>query len=217
MAALLLPVTLMLTGCGGSDQAGDGKKSDAAFPAGYAPLAGDVLFQSSPHTRLVDTIEGVSGSPLSHCGIVARVDGGWVVYEASDTVKATPLKAFIERGRDQGFLVYRFKDEFTKDIPGILDETRAFLDRPYDYRYRMDDEHIYCSELIFKAFENVPGQQLGELERLGDLNWEPFEENIKHFEDGPVPLDREMITPQGLSEAEQLVRVLSHKIATDGD
>ncbi len=214
LATLFLAITLMLAGCGGSDQTGDNKKSNAVFPAGYTPLAGDVLFQSSPHTRLVDTIEGVSESPLSHCGIVAQVGGGWVVYEASETVTATPLNEFIERGRDQGFLVYRFKHEFTKHIPDILDETRSFLDRPYDYRYRMDDEHVYCSELIYKAFENVTGQPLGELEKLGDLNWQPFEEDISHFEDGPVPLEREMITPQGLSEAEQLVRVLSHNLET---
>lgn len=38
----------------------------------YQPLEGDVLFQSLPHSRLVNAIEGVTASPYSHCGMVAR-------------------------------------------------------------------------------------------------------------------------------------------------
>ncbi len=44
------------------------------------------------------------------------------------------------------------------------------------------------------------------MERLGELNWQPHEAFIRSIE-GYVPKDREMITPQSLSEAKELAHV----------
>jgi Permuted papain-like amidase enzyme, YaeF/YiiX, C92 family len=79
--------------------------------------------------------------------------------------------------------------------------------RPYDIRYELDDEKIYCSELIYKAFRTATGEELGKLQRLGDLDWRPYRETIEAIENGPAPLDRLMITPRSLSEAAQLMLV----------
>jgi hypothetical protein len=182
----------------------------------YQPLEGDILFQSLPHARLVDAIEGVSGSPYSHCGIVTKENGAWVVYEAFRKVEVTPLGQFIFRGRNQNFAVYRLKAEFQRFVPSTIKNTKTYLGRPYDVRYRMDDERIYCSELIYKAFLGASGQRLGRLVRLGDLNWRPFEDTIKHFENGPVPVEREMITPKDMAEAEQLEPAFSYITAPNG-
>lgn len=179
----------------------------------YTPEEGDILFQSLPHSRLVNAIEGVTESPYSHCGIVAKLHDQWVVYEAYRKVEVTPLKEFIFRGRHQGFAVYRFNADHRKHISGTIDKVQKYLGRPYDVRYRMDDEQIYCSELIFKAYRESSGEQLGTLVRMGDLNWRPFQETIKHFEQGPVPLDREMITPKDLAAAGQLDLAFSYGIA----
>ncbi len=180
----------------------------------YQPQKGDIIFQSLPRTRLVSAIEGVSDSPYSHCGIVSKENGKWVVYEAFRDVEVSSLGEFIFRGRNQGFAVYRFRPEFQIAIPATIDQVRTFLGRPYDSRYRMDDEAIYCSELIYKAYRNVTGQDLGSLIKLGDLDWEPFQETIRYYEGGPVPLDREMITPKELARASQLELVFSHATLT---
>jgi len=177
--------------------------------AQYTPQAGDLIFQSSPHSPLVDLIEGASESHYSHCGILAQENGQWVVYEASRTVVATPYDTFINRGRGQGFAVYRFKDAYQGNIPDIIEKTHAYLGQPYDFRYRLDEEHIYCSELIYKAFEKVTGQPLGKLTKMSDLKWQPYEKLIKELEGGPVPLDRQIITPIDLALAEQLEPVFS--------
>ena len=84
------------------------------------------------------------------------------------------------------------------------------MGRPYDVHYGMDDEAIYCSELIFKAYRDVTGEGLGTLVELGDLNWEPYEQTIRSMEDGDLPLERVMITPLALSNAPELREVLSH-------
>ncbi|MEZ5941680.1 MAG: YiiX/YebB-like N1pC/P60 family cysteine hydrolase [Planctomycetaceae bacterium] len=181
----------------------------------YSPQEGDVLFQSLPHAPLVNAIEGVSESPYSHCGIVTRQNGRWMVCEALHGVEMTPLREFIFRGRNQGFAVYRLKTEQQKHVPQTILAAQKFLGRPYDSRYRMDDEQIYCSELIYKAYGEASGERIGELVRMGDLNWRPFEETIQYYEGGPVPLDREMITPKNLANAEQLELVFAHRIHTD--
>ncbi len=96
-----------------------------------------------------------------------------------------------------------------QDIPAIITAARAYLGRPYDIRYRMDDEHIYCSELIYKAYRDATGGTLGRLVKLSELKWQPFAKLIEEMEGGPPPLDREMITPRDLAAAEQLVLVYS--------
>ena len=127
----------------------------AAAIAQYEPREGDVIFQSLPHGPVVWAIEGVTRSPYSHCGIVGREDGQWVVYEAIGKVRITPLQAYLERGRGGGFAAYRLKDEFAGHIPATLECCRTYLGRPYDIRYRLDDEKIYCSELIYQAFRDA--------------------------------------------------------------
>lgn len=171
---------------------------------GYEPREGDVLFQSLPRTSLTMAIEGATDSPWSHCGIVAYEDGQWMVYEAYGSVQRVPLSKFWQRSRANQFAVYRLKPEHQPQVPHLLECVRAFLGRPYDVRYEMDEEKIYCSELIFKAWRDAGGADMGRLVTLGDLNWEPFERTIRAIERGPVPLDRVMITPHHLSQAQQL-------------
>ncbi len=88
------------------------------------------------------------------------------------------------------------------------------LGRPYDTRYKMDDERIYCSELIYKAYHRdaTGGGQAVQLVRLGDLKCWAYEQTIIELEGGSPPLDREMITPRDLALAPQLEMVKSFRI-----
>ena len=181
--------------------------------AKYTPQDGDVIFQSLPYSPVVWAIEGVTKSPYSHCGIVGQKDSQWVVYEAIGSVRITLLKEFLWRGRGGGFAVYRLKEAHREHIPETLRCCEKYLGLPYDFRYRLDDEKIYCSELIYKAFRDATdGQQLGDLVKFGDMNWGPYEVLIRQIEGGPVPVDREMITPRDLARARQLEPVFSHNI-----
>lgn len=174
----------------------------------YSPREGDVLFQSLPHGALTNAIEGSTHSPWSHCGIVARANDEWIVYEAYGQVQSVPLKEFWSRSRDFQFAVYRFTDECSDRIPAVLETVeKNYIGLPYDAKYELDDEKIYCSELIYKAFRDVTGETMGTLDRLGDLNWQPYERTIRELEGGEPPLDRMMITPRGLSDAKQLERI----------
>ena len=184
--------------------------------AKYTPQDGDVIFQSLPYGPVVWAIEGVTKSPYSHCGIVGQRDGQWVMYEAIGSVRITPLKEYLWRGRGGGFAVYRLQDEHREHIPETLRCCENYLGRPYDYRYQLDDESIYCSELIYKSFRDATnGQQLGELRKFGEMNWKPYETLIRQIEGGDVPINREMITPRDLARAKQLEPVFSHRLSIE--
>lgn len=174
---------------------------------GYAPQVGDVVFQSLPHGPLSDLIEAVTASELSHCGIVALDRGRWVVVEAVGPVKETPLERWIHRGRGERVWAYRLSQSTKAEIDAFIDAARSTLGRPYDVRYRWDDERIYCSELVEKSYERVFGKTLGERVRLGDLDWQGHVEAIRRYEGGEPPLDRRLITPRDLARAPALHRV----------
>jgi len=171
---------------------------------------GDILFQPLPHNRLVDTIEGMTGSPLSHCGMVVEREGELRVLEALGSVKETDLLAWIRRGRGYRFAVYRLREPFRDRIEAVIAAARRHLGKPYDALYEMDDGKIYCSELVYKAFLAVTGERLGETCTLGSLDWRPWEKSILRFAHSDrVPLDRVMITPAALARAPQLELVRS--------
>lgn len=81
------------------------------------------------------------------------------------------------------------------------------MGRPYDYHYAPGDREIYCSELVYDAYRDAYGVKLGAWQRLGDLNWKPYERLIKWTEQGSVPLERLIITPIGLTQSDLLRRV----------
>jgi hypothetical protein len=89
-----------------------------------------------------------------------------------------------------------------------------YLGRPYDSKYEMDDEKIYCSELVYKAYLSATGEPLVPTQRLGDLNWTGHVEEIKHYsesDDLPAVLTREVVTPVALTYSSRLQKVLEVK------
>lgn len=174
----------------------------------YTPQEGDFVFQSLPTGDLVAAIEGVSESDYSHVGMVIRKNERWFVREAIGNVHDTPLLEWENRGRmNHAFDAFRLKPDFQKFVPGLIKGSEAFLGRPYDFKYAMDDQAIYCSELLYKSMLNTTGIRLGKLQKLGQLKWQAYRFTIEKYEGGAVPLDREMITPKALSEANQLEQV----------
>lgn len=107
----------------------------------YAPEVGDVVLQSLPSSRLVDAIEGITNSRYSHCGVVDRIDGRWVVVEALGIVHATPLREWMLRGHGAGVTVYRYPFA-PGEAERVLTAVHGFDGRPYDIRYDLDDAKI---------------------------------------------------------------------------
>ncbi len=194
---LRLSIYLLLTGCASSGPI-----------TSYTPQQGDIVFQSLPHMPVIDAIEGSTHSPFSHCGILVKQDNVWHVLEAIGPVRLTRLERWVGQGREEAFAVYRLKPAFQPKVEAMITAAEKFIGLPYDIQYEMDDEKIYCSELIYKGFLKASGERMGKTVKLGDLDWRPHEKVIRAIAGDPVPLTREMITPRNLAQAEQLEAVL---------
>lgn len=175
---------------------------------GYEKRNGDIYFQSLPYSALVYAIEGATHSPYSHCGVLSQEEGHWYIWEAIGPVRRTLLDDWINQGRGGNYSVFRVDADYEEGIPDLLSAVKGYQGRPYDILYSFDDEKIYCSELIFKAFNTVYSEELGDVTALGDLNWEPYEAIIRAI-DPSLPLKRKIITPRALSEASQLAEIYS--------
>lgn len=174
----------------------------------YSPTEGDVVFQSLPTGDLVEAIEGITASPFSHCGVVMKNSSGhWVVHEAIGQVRETPLYLWIVRGRGARIDVWRWREISAHDPAKLRAALARYAGRPYDFRYAPDEAEIYCSELVFKAYRDAYRVELGVWEKLGDLNWRPFETFIREMEGGSLPLERPMITPVGVTRSPELVKI----------
>jgi len=172
---------------------------------------GDILFQSLPHGPLVDAIEGTTRSEWSHCGILVRKEGHWVVAESIGEVRYTPLFRWILRGRENNLAAYRLKNKIEIDHDDLIDEIDVYLGRPYDYRYAPEEDEIYCSELVYLVYKNRFDIEVGSWQKLGDLNYTDFEPFIKKMEGGNLPLERLMVTPVNLTFNENLRKVYPNK------
>lgn len=182
---------------------------DAYQPiARYQPQVGDVLVQAiTPCGRLLRTVKGVTQSKWCHCGVVTRNNGRWVVCEAvGDGVRHTPLIVFLLRGDEIDFAAYRLIGKSRAYATQMAECCETYVGRPYDIQYQLDDEKIYCSELVYKAYRDATdGGDLAAVQRFGDLNWRQFKDDIAHFHgDDDLPLDREVVTPVALTRSPRL-------------
>ena len=180
------------------------------YYARYSPQEGDVVFQSLPHGDLGDAIEGSTHSPYSHCGVVLRNEQGkWVVIESIGNVHETPLFPWILRGRGGRVAAYRLDPKYAARIPEFKKDLLAYAGYPYDFDYDMSQHQaVYCSGLVYLAFDQASGEKMGKVERLGDLDWKGYQSFIRAEANGKLPLDRLMITPAALAQAPQLHRIL---------
>ena len=168
---------------------------------------GDILVQSLPHSELVDVIEGISHAPWSHCGILVRHHGQWEVAEALGSVKYTPLSDWILQGRRFVVKSYRVQHLPADYAAALHRGIEKFLGRAYDIEYGPDDTKIYCSELVYKVYDRELGIKIGHWQKLGELDWKPYEAFVRKMERGNLPLDREMITPVELTRSQEVREV----------
>jgi hypothetical protein len=170
---------------------------------------GDLLFQTSRSSQSV-AIQAATHSRWSHMGVLFRKRGRWMVLEAVQPVKYTPLDAWIRRGEGGRVEARRVRTSVLQlrasDLARVQREGERFLGRPYDLTFDWDDRRIYCSELVWKAYERALGLRLGRLQTLGDFDLSSPAVRRKMAERYPRGLPRTMpvISPQAMFEAPEL-------------
>lgn len=174
---------------------------------------GDVIFQTSNSGQSL-AIQMSTNSKYSHCGILFKEGENWMVYEAVQPVKKTPLTAFIDRGDDGLFSITRLNETDMLSKEKIQKMKMFFSEvegKDYDIYFDWSDKRWYCSELVWKMYNEV-GIKISEFEKFGDFDLDhPVVQEIveARFPQGP-PLDETVITPKGIHASKEMIEIYSN-------
>jgi uncharacterized protein YycO len=188
----------------------------ACAAQGTAPAVrdGDVIFHTSRSSQSL-AIQRATGSQYSHMGLVVHRNGKPFVFEAVSTVRLTPLDQWIARGTGRHFVVKRLRNAESVLTPAALEKLRAearrFAGRPYDLTFGWADDRIYCSELVWKAYDRALGIQIGGLQEVRDFNLSDPAVRAKMREryGNNIPLDEPVISPVAMFQSSLLVTVVA--------
>jgi Permuted papain-like amidase enzyme, YaeF/YiiX, C92 family len=173
---------------------------------------GDLIFHASLSMQS-RAIQVATKSKYSHCGIIYKTGSQYVVLEAVQPVKATPLKNWIARGENGHYVVKRLKNADKILTPEVLAKMKREWDKlkgkNYDLTFEWSDDKIYCSELIWKIYKRATGLEIGKLQKLGDFDLSnPIVQlKMKERYGNKIPLTEKVISPGAIFESELLVTV----------
>jgi len=177
---------------------------DAKVIDGVDYQTGDVVFQQIDGA-LGKLVQGLTRSPFDHCGIIiVNADQSIDVLEAITRVQRTKLKTWKARGVGQRILQMRPLQKFREHLTTFIQQAENFVGRPYDRGFAMDDERVYCSELIYKAFRSATGVALAPFQKRAELNFLRHLPALLILGQGELPWNREVITPFALTRSDKL-------------
>jgi len=146
--------------------------------------AGDLIFQITENGQS-HAIQFLTNSKYSHVGIILKTKKGLFVYEASNKVRFTPLDKFIKSGVDGHFSIKRLKNAnqiLTEEaLLNMKKIGEKFYRKTYDLCFEWSDDKIYCSELVWKIYNEALNIEIGTPKTLSDydLSYGPAQKIIK--------------------------------------
>tara|TARA_Y100000310_G_scaffold328563_1_gene396890 strand:- start:91 stop:720 length:630 start_codon:yes stop_codon:yes gene_type:complete len=179
----------------------------------YSPREGDIIFQTETIPRAF-AIQAATGSRYNHVGVIFKKNGRYHVYEAIGSVQATPLTGFISRNATHNrFTVMRLKEELGDfELRNVRREILNHLGKRYDSVLGWSDARIYCSELIWKAYERGAGVTLS---NTRSLNERPVVSILERLVDSQFDLpninrDDHVVSPGDIARSSHLETVFSN-------
>ncbi len=175
---------------------------------------GDIIFQTSTSMQS-KPIQLATKSKYSHCGIVYKNGNNLFVYEAVGPVKLTPIKEWIARGKNNSYVVKRLKNAEKIITPTVLIKMKQvgnqFKGKPYDDTFEWSNRRMYCSELVWKIYQQAAGIEIGKLQKLKefDLSDIRVKQIIKDRFHNKIPTEEIVISPAAIFDSELLVTVKS--------
>ncbi len=181
---------------------------------------GDIIFHQSQSSQSL-ALREITQSAWTHTGVIVRHQNNWVVVEAARGVEITPLESFINRGLGKKFIIKRLRPELRQQSQTqsqnrsqkLKTALMAYVGLKYDFWFEWSDTTIYCSELVWKAFDNAFGIQLTTPERFKDfpLNG-PYAQRLiqdRYVSQGrQLNLEEPVVSPVALLESDLLIDVI---------
>lgn len=203
-----------------------------AYLVSYATTVRDPVEWKTGDVIVQDAIVGqalplfaADGSGVTHIGVVEATPEGAVVIEAAETVRETPMREFIARGRNKTFAVYRIPALSADQGKAAVAAARRQLGKPNDFFLRRSWDAFYSSELVRLAYGDI-GFDLGRMQKIASVasdlttvksqfgrNWSSVPEckkrNLDREQCWTMVAKQEVITPASIVADNQLTQVYS--------
>lgn len=167
---------------------------------------GDIVFQTTGGAR-GKAIQLATHSKYNHCGVLFNEGGKWMVYEAVQPVGKISLEDFNARGKAT---VMRLKNSqavlSTDAVEKLKLAFKKYDNKNYDMAFNWSDKEIYCSELVYKLYDNALSIKLCKPRQLRDfdLSNNLVKEQLKLTYGDQIPLDEPMVAPSDIANSELL-------------
>jgi uncharacterized protein YycO len=162
---------------------------------------GDIVFQTS-RSQQSSMIKKITGSKLTHCGIIYEKKGKLFVIEAVSPVRTIPLNQWISNGVDGKYKVVRINKVLNEsDRNTMFSYAKKQIGKSYDSKFQWSDSKMYCSELVWKVYNSV-GIELCETNKFSDYDLDSPEAKkaIKSRYKTPINLQEKVVTPVDIYE-----------------
>lgn len=164
---------------------------------------GDIIFHTSRSAQS-RAIQLATRSEYTHMGIVLISKDDYYVYEAVQPVKVTPLDEWIARGSGNRFTVKRLKDAAQRLSPTVLKKMHrlgeSWLGRDYDLYFGWSDDKLYCSEAVWKIYQQAAGVEIGTPAALKsfDLSHPLVKAKMRERYGDNIPWEEPVISPAAM-------------------
>ncbi len=169
--------------------------------------------------------ESFTGSRYGHIGVIGdKENGRWQVYHSNPpAVQKSDISDFLERSRDaSGKFNYTIVEPASPLSNGeekvLIDQMRRMLGTPYNYEQYLNSHSVNCSEFVYKAFQNIGREKIGEIEKIiDDTNFKSFDGALYGLYANPavtLPKDAYGITPVSIINSPK-VRVVRARLPVE--
>lgn len=173
---------------------------------------GDIIFQTSQSGQSL-AVSYATHSRYTHCGLLFNDGGNWFVYEAVGPVKKTAFNDWIAMGDSNYYVVRRLAKSDSIMTDAMVTKMRASVSKrlgiDYDFYFGWNDSLIYCSELVWKAYNESTGLRIGEPKAMKefDLTHPTVQKIMTQRYGNNIPYDELMISPGDVFDSKELITV----------
>jgi len=170
---------------------------------------GDIIFHISKSQQSL-SIQKATHSPYSHMGMIVNKNNQTWVLEAIQPVQYTALNQWIARGENAHYVVKRLKQPLNvQQKTTLVQNAEKYLGKPYDIYFEWDDRAIYCSEIVWKAYQHALGIELSPLQQLKqfDLKQNEVQRLMRQRYGQNIPLNEQVIAPKSIYDSKLLKEI----------
>ena len=173
---------------------------------------GDIIFTSSRGAGQVEAVKAATNSKWTHTAVIIIVKGNPMVLEAVQPVQFITLKSYLDRGgKDRFHMVKRLKDRSKLTPEAVVKAdtwAKKHLGNDYDGRFQWSDKTLYCSELVWKIYNEATDIQLCKIRQVKDYNLKhPTVQELIKIRYGSIDklnLEEQIVAPSDIFQSDLL-------------